>query len=121
MVFSTGEAGRKDVEKAAKEAMAVEDKRRKPKLTKEEISRLPTWPKGNLFIRWSDEDANAWPGLFLCAHRGARGAYSYWCYSRFFRVKLDRDEWSIFAERFLGVAIADRVDGLPSAERPCGR
>ncbi|WP_314374454.1 phospholipase D family protein [Sphingomonas paucimobilis] len=99
VVFSSGEAGRKDVEQAAEAAIAVEGKRRKPKLKTEEISRLPTWPKGNLFIGWSDADANAWPGLFLCAHRGARGAYSYWCYSRFFEVMLDRDQWSIFAER----------------------
>lgn len=98
VVFSTGEAGREDVQQAAEEAMAVEGKRRKPKLKEGEIIRLPDWTKGNLFIGWPDADANAWPGLFLCAHRGARGAYSYWCYSRFFRVKLDRDEWSIFAE-----------------------
>lgn len=99
VVFSSGEADREDVEHAAEAAMAVEGKRGKPKLTKEEIARLPNWPKGNLFTGWSDADANAWPRLFLCAHRGARGAYSYWCYSRFFEVKLDQDEWSIFAER----------------------
>ena len=34
----------------------------------------------------------------LRAPRRTRGIF-YWCYSRFFRVKLDRDEWSIFAER----------------------
>ncbi|WP_019904141.1 phospholipase D family protein [Methylobacterium sp. 77] len=99
VVFSSGEADHDDVERAAEVAMAVESKSRKPKLKKEEIGRLPNWPKGNLFSGWSDADANAWPRLFLCAHRGARGAVSYWCYSRFFEVKLDRDEWSIFAER----------------------
>jgi hypothetical protein len=99
VVFSSGEADREDVAHAAKAAIAVEGNSRKPKLKKEEIGRLPNWPKGNLFTGWSDADANAWPKLFLCAHRGARGAVSYWCYSRFFEVKLDRDEWSIFAQR----------------------
>lgn len=99
VVFSSGEADREDVERAAEAAMAAEGKSRKPKLKKEEVGRLPNWAKGNLFTGWSDADANAWPKLFLCAHRGARGAVSYWCYSRFFEVKLDRDEWSIFAER----------------------
>lgn len=113
VVFSTGEAGREDVEKAAKEAMAVERRSREPKLETEEIKRLPTWPKGNLFIGWSDADANAWPGLFLCAHRGARGAYSYWCYSRFFEVKLDRDEWSIFAEPSRGLRSRIGLTGTP--------
>ncbi len=68
-------------------------------MKKDEFDRLPNWPNGNLFTGWSDADANAWPKLFLCAHRGARGAVSYWCYSRFFEAKLDQDEWSIFAER----------------------
>lgn len=113
VVFSTGEAGREHVEQAAEAAMAVEGKRRKPKLKKEEISRLPTWPKGNLFIGWSNADANAWPGLFFCAHRGARGAYSYWCYSRFFRVTIDRDEGSIFAERSPGLRSRIGLTGTP--------
>ncbi|WP_193731259.1 phospholipase D family protein [Komagataeibacter sp. FXV3] len=99
VVFSSGKAEREDVEQAAAEAVEVEGKSRKSKLNTKEIGRLPNWPKGNLFTGWSDADANAWPKLFLCAHRGARGAYSYWCYSRFFEVKLNRNKWSIFAER----------------------
>lgn len=99
VVFSTGEADHDDVQQAAEAAKAVEGKRRKPKLKKAEIGRLPNWPTGNLFTGWSDADASAWPMLFLCAHRGSRGAYTYWCYSRFHEVKLDQDEWSIFAER----------------------
>ena len=99
VVFSSGAADQKDVEHAAEAAMAHERERRKPNLQKEAIARLPNWPKGNLFIGWSDADANAWPKLFLCVHRSARGTVSYRCYSRFFEVKLDRDEWSIFAER----------------------
>lgn len=99
VVFSSGEAEREDVEQAAEVAMVIHGKGRKPKLNTDEIRRLPTWSKGNLFTGWSDADANAWPKLFLCAHRGSRGAFSYWCYSRFFEVQLDRDEWSIFAER----------------------
>ncbi|WP_230781691.1 hypothetical protein [Sphingomonas sp. Leaf37] len=113
VVFSSGEANREDVEHAAEAAMAVEGKSRKPKLKKEEIGRLPNWPKGNLFTGWSDADANAWPKLFLCAHRGARGAVSYWCYSLFFEVKLGRDEWSIFAERSPELRSRIRLAGTP--------
>lgn len=99
VVFSSGEADPEDVEQAAKAAIKLEGKSRKPKLNKNEISRLPSWPNGNLFNNWSDADANAWPKLFLCVYRGPRGAVSYWCYSRFFEVRLDQDECSIFAEQ----------------------
>lgn len=99
VVFSSGEADIEDVQEAANRAKAAQGKSRQGKLKKDEIGRLPSWPKGNLFTGWSDADANAWPRLFLCAHRGSRGAYTYWCYSRFFEVKLDQDEWSIFAAR----------------------
>ncbi len=113
VVFSSGEADREDVEQAAAVAMAVEGKRRKPKLKKDELDRLPNWPKGNLFTSWSDADANAWPKLFLCAHRGVRGAVSYWCYSRFFEVKLNPDEWSIFAERSSELRTRIGLTGTP--------
>ncbi len=51
--------------------------------------------------------------LFLCAHRGSRGAYTYWCYSRFHEVKLVQDEWSIFADRSLELRSRIGLTGTP--------
>lgn len=97
VVFSSGEANREYVERAADAGVAADRNASQPKLKKRERDRLPDWPRGNLFTGWSDADANAWPKQFLCVHRGARGAFSYWCYTRFFEVQLDLTAWSIFA------------------------
>lgn len=113
VVFSSGEAEDEDVQQAADKVRKVDRARRKPKLKASEIDRLPTWPKGNLFNGWSDADASAWPKQFLCANRGARGAVSYWCYERFFEVKLDQDGWSIFADPSAELRSFLRLTGKP--------
>ncbi len=114
VVFSTGAVDGKDVQLAAEAAIVAEGNGDKL----EAVNRLPEWSEDDLFTGWSDTDANAWPGLFLNAHRGARGAVTYWCYSRFFEVKLDRNGWSIFAEP--SPELRSRL-GLKGGPRDCAK
>jgi len=75
VVFSSGEAGKEDVQQAAHKAVEFESARREPKLKDGEIDRLPNWSAGDLFTGWSDADASAWPKLFS-AQAGTRGHFS---------------------------------------------
>jgi hypothetical protein len=97
VVFTTGEADQEDVDEASAAAITADDVRPQPKLSTDNRALLPNWNKGHLFTGWSDAEASAWPGMFLCAHRGIRGAVSYWCYEHFADARIGPDEWSVFA------------------------
>jgi hypothetical protein len=123
VVFSSGKADRDDVEAAAQLAKEASRKGRRSKFEEEQIDRLLTWQEGHVFTGWSEAEASAWPGQFLSVHRGGRGAYSYWCYSRFFvPIELDHDDWTIFAEQSPQLRSLMGLKGKPrpsaSADKP---
>lgn len=123
VVFSSGKADRNDVEAAAQLAKKASRKGRRSKFEKEQIDSLLSWQDGHVFTGWSEAEASAWPGQFLCVHRGGRGAYSYWCYSRFFvPIELDHDDWTIFAEQSSQLRSSMGLKGKPrqsaSADKP---
>lgn len=97
VVFTTGVAEQQDVVDASAAAIVADDALRQPKLATDDRALLPDWNKGHLFTRWSDAEASAWPRNFLCAHRGVRGAVSYWSYKHFADARMSPNEWSVFA------------------------
>lgn len=100
IVFTSGEADQEDVDEAYEMAVATDDELPKPALLPDVRLQLRDWPKQDLFTGWSGAEANAWPKLFLCAHRGVRGGVTYWCYERFADpVETSPNDWSVFAAR----------------------
>lgn len=97
VVFTSGQADDDDVTEATAIAIRSDDDLETPILSDADRDRLVRWNKGDLFTVWSDAEVSAWPRTFLCAHRGERGAFTYWCYDRFAAARLGDDDWSIFA------------------------
>lgn len=122
VVFTTGDADQKDVDEASATTIAADDALPQPKLSANDRARLRNWNKAHLFTGWSDAEASAWPRMFLCAHRGVRGAVRYWCYEHFADARLEPDDWSVFAspskdvrER-IGAAAQHRESAKPEDE-----
>lgn len=122
IVFTTGESDADDVAIASEIAVEADDALPVPKLSDRERELLSRWKPGDLFTNWSDAEANAWPRLFLCAHRGRRGAVSYWWYENFASARIGPDDWSVFAKRshavrnLLGLSTGHRKAARPEDE-----
>lgn len=98
VVFTSGEAGKSDVDEASKAAISSYKEQSEAQLSANDKLRLCEWPPEHLFTGWSQSEKQAWPETFLSVHRGARGAIRYYCYERFKEpVETSPNEWSVFA------------------------
>ena len=119
IVFTTGESDADDVAIASLSAVEADDALPVPALSDRDRALLARWKPGDLFTNWSDAEANAWPRLFLCAHRGHRGAVSYWWYENFASARIGPDDWSVFAKpsnavrTLLGLGVRHREAARP--------
>ncbi|QSR17450.1 phospholipase D family protein [Novosphingobium sp. KA1] len=98
VVFTSDAAKEEDRDAAYEAAIAADDQRVERKLSDENRKRLKSWSSEDLYFGWAQKEIDAWPGVFLGVHRDKPGAFSYWCYERFERVRLDNDS-AVFGEQ----------------------
>lgn len=102
-VFTSGTSTAAHRHEAAKAICARDDRLSFPLLSKQARRALTSWPIGNVFSDWPEDDVSAWPERFVCAHRGSRGGIGYWFYERSHSVILDDDRGMVFANQVRGL------------------
>ena len=105
-VFTSGTSTKAQVDEAVRGLVSGDDQRAVPQLSKRDRQLLRRWKPGDLFSEWEPQDVDAWPRKFVCAHRGARGAVSYWFYERAHEVVLDGTRGMVLATRPRGLGRA---------------
>lgn len=98
-VFTLGTSTEKQRDETAVAVIEADKRRAVSLLSKSEQRALARWSVGDVFSEWDPEDIRAWPQLFVCAHRGARGQIRYWFYERVHTAVLEGDRGMVLARR----------------------
>ncbi|WP_428538487.1 hypothetical protein [Rhodopila sp.] len=98
-VFTSGDSTKEQRDEAVSAVIKNDENRDIPLLSTRDRIKLPSWPTGDVFSEWEPEDIYAWPGRFICAHRGSRGRFSYWFYERVHTVVLEGGRGMVLAKR----------------------
>ena len=102
-VFSTGRCTEKDRDDTRKAVIAEDDALDVPLISKSARKELADWNVDNVFGDWSPQDISAWPKEFVCAHRGGRGAITYWFYDRSHTAVLKKARGMVLATQPRGL------------------
>ncbi len=102
-VFTSGNTTDEQRDEAVLGLLAKDNRLKTPVISRKDRQSLKAWKRGDLFSEWDPQDVDAWPKKFVCAHRGARGAFGYYFYERAHDVILDGDRGMVFAIRPRGL------------------